>query len=93
MSLKYFRMLGGTYQIPHRQHIVKLRGHGVVLHGHEEGVEHNADSDSQVNKRVHHNKVYPLFKDHPGGTAVPLQEKVSKFVPARWAWPLSLLQL
>lgn len=31
--------------------------HGVVLHGHEKGVENNADGDGQVNKWVHDNQV------------------------------------
>lgn len=64
-----------------------------MLHGHEKGVEHDADGDCQVNEGVHHHKVYPLFKDDPRRAAVPLQERVRKFVPAWRARPLSLLQL
>lgn len=34
-----------THQIAYRQHMFKVRGHGVVLHGHEEGVEDDTDGD------------------------------------------------
>ena len=34
-----------THQIAYRQHVFKVGGHGVVLHGHEEGVEHDTDGD------------------------------------------------
>lgn len=64
-----------------------------MLHGHEQGVEDNADGDAQVNKRIHHHEMNPLFKDHPSFRAVPLQEGVGELVPGGWARPLSLLQL
>lgn len=64
-----------------------------MLHGHEQGVEHNADGDSQVDKRVHHHNVHPLFKDNTWLAAVPLQEDISKLVPGGWACPMGLLQL
>lgn len=43
-----------AYQVPHGQHVLKLLCHGVMLHGHEECVEHNADGDAQVHEGVHH---------------------------------------
>lgn len=64
-----------------------------MLHGHEEGVEHDANSNGQVDKRVHHHKVHPFFKDHPLLAAVPFQEYVGEFVPDRGARPLGILQL
>lgn len=64
-----------------------------MLHGHEQCVEHDADGDGQVHKRVHHHEMHPLFKDHPFLAAVPLEERVGKLVPGRRARPLSLLQL
>lgn len=44
-----------SYQISHGEHMLELGGHGVVLHGHEQRVQHDADGDGQVNKRIHDN--------------------------------------
>ena len=86
----YFFIL--SYQIPHWQHVIKLRSHWIVLHGHEDSVENDADGDTQVHKRVHHHKVHPLLKEHPGRTAIPLQKDVRKLVPARGTWPLKVIK-
>lgn len=60
--------------------------HGIVLHGHEKGIQDNADGDGQVNKRVHYNQVDEMFHLQPWFTAVPNQTHVSKFIPAGWAF-------
>lgn len=73
--------------------MLELGGHGVVLHGHEQRVQHDADGDGQVNKRIHDNQVHNLLQLHPVWVALPDQECVGKFVPARGALPLGLFQL
>ena len=73
--------------------MVELRRHGVVLHGHEQGVEDDADGDGQVHKGVHHHKVDPVLGRHPELAAVPLQEEVGEAVPAGGTGSLGLLQL
>lgn len=52
---------GDSHQVSNRQDILKVGCHGVVLHGHEEGVENNANGDGKVYERVHHNQVHNLL--------------------------------
>lgn len=82
-----------AYQIPYGEHVFKLWGHGMVLHGHEQRVQHNADGDGQVNKWIHDNQVHYLLQLHPVRVAFPDQERVGKLVPARGTLPLGLFQL
>ena len=82
-----------AYQVPHGQHVLKLLRHGVMLHGHEDCVEHNADGDAQVHEGVHHHQLDKLLQLQPQRTAVPDQERVGKFVPPGWALLVSFLQL
>lgn len=82
-----------AYQVPHGQHILKLLCHGVVLHGHEQRVEHDADGDAQVHEGVHHHQLDKLLQLQPRIAAVPHQERVGKFVPPGWALLVSFLQL
>lgn len=42
-----------TYKIAHWEHGVELISHGVVLQGHEEGVQHDAYGDAQIQERIH----------------------------------------
>lgn len=84
---------GAPYQVPHAQHVLKLLRHGVVLHGHEESVEHDADGDAQVHKGVHHHQLDKLLQLHPGMAAIPDQECVGEFVPPGWAFLVSFFQL
>lgn len=70
-----------------------MGGHGVMLHGHEECVEDDADGDGQVHKRVHHDQVDDLLDLYPRGEALPDEEGVGKLVPAWRALPLRFLQL
>lgn len=51
-----------SHQVASRQDALKLLSHRVVLHCHEKGVEHNADGDGQINKRVHDNQVDDVLK-------------------------------
>lgn len=46
-----------TYQIAYVQHVVKLLRHLVMLQGHEERVQHNAEGDGEVSKWVHYHKL------------------------------------
>lgn len=85
--------LTSPHQISDREHIVELLGHGVVLHGHEEGVEDDADGDGQVYERIHYHHVDQLFHFQPHRAAVPDQEAVGKFVPAGGALLSWLFQL
>lgn len=73
--------------------MVEVLGHGVVLHGHEEGVEHDADGDTQVHKGVHDDQVDDVFELHPRGTAVPDEDFVRALVPPRWTLLVGLFQL
>lgn len=84
---------GAPYQVPHAQHVLKLLCHGVVLHGHEESVEHDADGDAQVHEGVHHHQLDKLLQLHPRKAAVPDQECVGEFVPPGWAFLVSFFQL
>lgn len=82
-----------AYQVPNTQHVLKLLRHGVMLHGHEECVEHNADGDAQVHEGVHHHQLDKLLQLPPRETAVPHQERVGKFIPPGRALLVSFLQL
>lgn len=73
--------------------MVKVLRHGVVLHGHEESVEHDADGDAQVHKGVHDDQVDYVFELHPRGTAVPDEHFVRTLVPPRRALLMGLFQL
>lgn len=85
--------LKSSYQIAHRQHSVEFLSHGVVLQGHEEGVQHNAYGDTQIQERVHHHVLHPLFNLPPPGAALPNQVPLGKRVPAGVALLPGLLQL
>lgn len=69
-----------TDQVSNAQHLLELRCHWIVLHGHEQSVEDDADSDGEVEERVHDKGVEQLLE--PTVAAIPLQEDVSKGVPA-----------
>lgn len=64
-----------------------------MLHGHEDGVEDNADGDAEVDKWVHDDGVEPLFEPSPTATTVPLQEDVGKGVPTWRTRPLFILKV
>lgn len=81
-----------SYQVPNTQHSVEVVGHGVVLHGHEEGVEHDADGDGKVQEGVHHHRPHQHLHLQPPGGALPHQAALGKGVPAWWALLLGLLQ-
>ena len=81
------------HQVAHAQHVLEGRGHGVVLHGHEHRVEHDAHGDAQVHEGVHDDEVQPSLQPAPAAAAVPLQTHVSEHVPARGARPLVLLKV
>ena len=86
-------LLSPPYQVAHREHVVKVLSHGVVLHGHEEGVEHDADGDAQVHKGVHDNQEDNMLELHPRGTAVPDEHFVCTLVPPWGALLMGLFQL
>lgn len=46
-----------TYQISNGQHICKLISNGIMLHGHKQGVQNNADCNGKINEGVHHRKI------------------------------------
>lgn len=81
-----------THQIAYRQHVLKVGRHGVVLHGHEEGVEDDTDSDGQVHEGIHDYQVYNLLDLNPSWGTFPDQECVRKLIPAWRTLPLRLLQ-
>lgn len=51
-------MLTNPYQVSDGEHAVELFRHGVVLHGHEERVQHNAHCDGQVQEGVRHHDLH-----------------------------------
>lgn len=65
----------------------------MVLHGHEQCVEDDADGDGQVHKWVHDDQVHDLLQFDPVGVTLPDEESIGEFIPARRALPLRLFQL
>ena len=80
------------YQVAHSEHVVKVLRHGVMFHGHEEGVEHDADGDAQVHERVHDDQVDDVLELQPRGAAVPYEHFVGALVPPWWALLVGLFQ-
>ena len=64
-----------------------------MLHGHEEGVEDDADRDGQVQEGIHHHELYELLQPEPVGAAPPDEVLVGEDVPAGVALLLGFLQL
>lgn len=64
-----------------------------MLHGHEDGVEDDTDSDAEVNERIHDDGKETLFEPTPAATTVPLQEDVGKGIPTWRTWPLIILKV
>ena len=48
-----------------------------MLHGHEDGVEDDADSDPQVEEWAHNKGAKLLFEPPPAATTVLLQNSVN----------------
>ena len=69
-----------------------MRGHGIVLHGHEQGVEDDADSDGQVHEGVHDDQIDDLLDLQPDGTTLPDEDHVGELIPPRWTTTLRFLQ-
>ena len=82
-----------SYQVADAQHAIELVRHGVVLQSHEQGVEHDADGDAQVQEGVHHHELHPLLHPQPPGAALPDQVPPREGDPAGVALLLGLLQL
>lgn len=82
-----------TDQVANAQQLFKLLSHWVMLHGHEDGVEDDADGDGKIDKWIHDDGVQQFFQPPPTTTAVPLQEDVSKRIPAWRTRPLVLLKV
>lgn len=83
----------GSHQVPDREHVLKVRRHWIMLHGHEECVQHDADRDGQVDEGIHHNQIDDLLDLQPFRAALPDQEGVGKLVPTWRTRTLRLLQL
>lgn len=82
-----------AHQVSDTQKLLELLRHWIVLHGHEDGVEDNADGDAEVQKGVHDDGVETLFDRTPTGTTVPLEEDVGEDIPTRRTWPLVILEV
>lgn len=67
-----------TDQIRNTQMHFKITGHWIMLHGHEDDVDDEADDDRKVKERVHDDCVESLFEPPPTATTVPLEEEVSQ---------------
>ena len=64
-----------------------------MFHGHEDGVEDDADSDAQVHERVHDDGVEPQFEPPPTATTIPLQEDVGEGIPTWRTWTLVISEV
>lgn len=73
--------------------MLKVLCHWIMLHGHEDGVENNADGDAEVDERVHDDGVETLFEPSPTATTVPLEKYVGKGIPTWRTWPLVVLKV
>ena len=58
-----------THVIPHSEHQLEGAGHAVVFDGQEDGVEHDAGGDEQVEERVRHDTVQEVLDAQPGDEA------------------------
>lgn len=81
------------HQIPDIQEPLKVRGHGEVVHSHEDSVENNADGNAEVNKGIRDDNQENGFDFPPAATAVPLQEDSGQRIPTGRTRPLVLLQI
>lgn len=81
-----------SYQVSDGEHAIELVCHRVMLHGHEERVEDDADSDGQVQEGIHHHDLHQLLHLQPEGAALPHQVTVGKDVPAGVTLLMGLLQ-
>lgn len=64
-----------------------------MLHGHEKGIEDDADCDGQIHKWVHDHHADNLFDFQPLRAAVPDQTGIGKSVPAGGTLLSGLFQL
>lgn len=64
-----------------------------MFHGHEDGVEDDADDDPEVKERVHDKGLEALFEPPPTATTVPLEEEVGEGEPTRRTRAVLLLRL
>ena len=71
-----------TCQVSDCEDSVEFFSHGVMLHGHEKGVEDDANRDGQIHKWVHDHHVDNLFDFQPCWTTIPDQTGVGKSIPA-----------
>lgn len=62
-------------------------------HGHEDGIDNEADDDAEIEEGVRDHGVEPLFEPAAAATAVPLQEEVGQEVAAQRTRALPLLLL
>lgn len=85
-------MMGG-HQIPDVQEPLKVWRHGVVVHGHENGVENDADGDTEVDQGICDDGQENAFDSPPAATAIPLQEDGGQGIPAGRTRSLFLLQV
>lgn len=83
----------GGHQIPDVQEPLKVWSHGVVVHGHEDGVEDDAEGDAEVDKGICDDGQEKAFDLPPAATAIPLQEDGGQGKPAGRTRPLVLLQV
>ena len=50
--------------------------HPIVLHGHEQRIDNNAQCDEQINKRVHYEEFNVMSKYVPPRTAFPAKQQL-----------------
>lgn len=81
-----------THNVAYLEHGFEDGAHAVVLHGHEEGVYHDAQGDGELCKGVRHNPKEKLLELHPRGAALPDQILLSQAGQQGWAPLFRLLE-
>lgn len=68
-----------TYVVSSLQEVFKILVHAVVVHGHEECVDGDTESDEQFHKWIKDNGLNKFCKSDPNPTTVPDTEEVDAF--------------
>lgn len=71
--------LQSTHIVSHLEEVLEAAVHPVVVHGHEECVDDDAERDEQLHKWVKHQQLHQLGKLIPEPTTVPHTEDVNAF--------------
>lgn len=68
-----------THIVSHLEEVLEAAVHAVVVHGHEERVDDDAEGDEQLHEGIKHQQLHQLGKLFPGPATVPYTEQVNAF--------------